>query len=243
MSGHSKWSQIKHKKALTDAKRGKVFSKLAREISVAAKVGGGNPDMNVRLRSAIERARTFGLPKDNIERAVQKAAGADNPEDLHEFIYEALGPGGSSIIIEGISDNKNRTLGEVKIILNSLGGKLAEQGSLSWNFEKVGMIEVSDSIAPNPEKTEEIIIESGAEDFKKTESGWLIETHFGDLEKVRKNLEKAGLKIAAVGHDFKPKSETNLSAEHKEAIEKLVETLHDQDDVQEVYTNLATSDK
>lgn len=137
MSGHSKWSQIKHKKALTDAKKGNLFSKMVREITVAARTGGANPDMNPRLRAAIDRARSIGLPKDNIERALSRATGGGPEQELSEFLYEATASGGIQILIEGITDNKNRTLAEIKRILSGGGAKFVPSGSLLWNFEKV----------------------------------------------------------------------------------------------------------
>ncbi|MDP3710433.1 MAG: YebC/PmpR family DNA-binding transcriptional regulator [bacterium] len=138
MSGHSKWSQIKHKKSSTDAKKGQLFSKLVKEITVAAKVGGANPDNNARLRSAIERGKSLGLPKDNIERALQRTSGAEAGIDLQEFTYEILGPGGVFMIVTGITDNKNRSLAEIKKILGMFSAKLTNPGSLIWNFERDG---------------------------------------------------------------------------------------------------------
>lgn len=241
MSGHSKWSQIKHKKALTDAKKGKTFSKMAKEVSVAAKTGGGNPDMNPRLRTAIERARAAGLPKDNIDRAIQKAIGGESVQELQEFLYEALGPGGFSIIIEGITDNKNRTINELRLILSRHGGKLAGQGSLIWNFSKVGVIVITnkDNQQKNQDKTEELIIESGALDFTIQNGGWLIETNFNELEIVKQRLENLGIKIKESGHDYIPKTVLEITSAENKAAEILLEALEDHDDVQEIYTNLS----
>ena len=136
MSGHNKWAQIKHKKAATDAKKGAVFSKMVREITIAARVGDPNPDANIRLKAAIERARSIGLPKENIDRAIAKASGQGDGAELFEFLYEASAPGGVAILIEGITDNKNRTINEIKHLLSTHGARLADPGSLLWNFEK-----------------------------------------------------------------------------------------------------------
>ena len=176
MSGHSKWSQIKHKKAATDTKKGQLFSKLVKEITVAAKTGGVNPDNNSRLYSAIERGKSMGLPKENIERALERASGKGEGVDLQEFIYEVLGAGGVFVVVVGITDNKNRTLAEIKKILGESGAKLTNQGSLLWNFERNGQV-------------------------------------------------------------FKPKTYTEISPENKDLLEKLLNSLSEHEDVQEVYTN------
>jgi YebC/PmpR family DNA-binding regulatory protein len=176
MSGHSKWSQIKHKKSSTDAKKGQLFSKLVKEITVAAKVGGANPDNNARLRSAIERGKSLGLPKDNIERALRRASGAEAGIDLQEFTYKILGPGGVFMIVTGITDNKNRSLAEIKKILGMFSAKLTNPGSLIWNFERDGRV-------------------------------------------------------------FKPKTYIEINPQDKESLNKLVVSLEEHEDVQEVYTN------
>lgn len=181
MSGHSKWSQIRHQKTITDAKRGKLFSKLVKEIMVAARAGGANPDNNARLRSAVERGKSLGLPKENIERALQRASGVGVDIDLQEFTYEILGPGGVFIIVTGITDNKNRTLAEIKKILGEFGTKLTNPGSLLWNFER--------------------------------------------SERV-----------------FKPKTYLEVSSQNREHLDKLLESLAEQEDVQEVYTNIKVKD-
>lgn len=244
MSGHSKWSQVKHKKALTDAKKGQAFSKMVREITIAAKTGGSSPDSNARLRSAIERAKSIGLPKENVERAISKASGVDSENALQEFVYEASAPGGIAIIIEGTTNNKNRTLSEIKHLLSECGGKLAEQGSLLWNFKKVGIIEIAGDTdsKKTADETELALIEAGAEDLKQNGSGWLVETEFTRLEKVRRNLEERGFKINGVLHYYKPGAVVELTGNTKEKIEKLLDKLALHDDVQEIYTNLTTHD-
>lgn len=240
MSGHSKWSQIKHKKSLTDAKKGQLFSKLVREIMVAARDGGPNPQTNARLRQAMERARSQGLPKDNVERAIDRASGAEEGAALQEFLYEAMAPGGVTIIIEGITDNKNRTLAEIKHLLNEHGSKLAESGSLSWGFDKIGWIEINKE--DNPDKKqgeiELIFIDSGATDFKYSDGVWLVETNFTKLEKAKQKLERAGIKIKETGHDYKPRLPLDLGGGERSSVEKLLDELSEHSDVQEVYTNL-----
>lgn len=241
MSGHSKWTQIKHQKSITDAKKGQLFSKLVREIMVAAREGGSNPETNSRLRQATERAQTQGLPKDNIERAISRALGTEEGKSLQEFLYEATAPGGVAIIIEGITDSKNRTTAEIKHILNKRGAKLAESGSLIWNFEKIGLVELSQdaNIPKNLEEIELAIMESEARDFQFINKTWLVETDFVKLEKVRQKLESADLKIKEVYHDYKARSPLELNQAEKEGVEKLLDELSLHNDVQEIYTNIA----
>lgn len=239
MAGHSKWKQIKHKKAITDAKKGQLFSKLVREIIVSAKTGGTNPDINTRLRTAIERAKAQGLPKNNIERAIEKASGEGEEGRLQEYVYEATAPGGVYIIVEVITDNKNRALAEIKHLLSENGGKLAESGSLIWNFEKIGTIEIrqEENSSKTRDEIEEAIMESGAKDFVPLEDSWLVETEFSGREKVRKNLEEKGVLIKESGHDYRPKNP--VFPENRETLENLLDLLSEHDDVQEIYTNLA----
>lgn len=240
MSGHSKWAQIKHKKSLTDAKKGQLFSKLVREIMIAARDGGPKPETNFRLRQAIERALSQGLPKDNIERATVRAAGTGENITLQEFLYEATAPDGIAILIEGITDNKNRTLAEIKHILNKHGAKLAESGSLAWNFEKIGSLEITkeENSDKNREEIELAIIEADASDFQYIDGAWLVETSFTEIEKVRQKLEKAGVKIKEASHDYKPRTHLESGQRAKDQIEKLLNELSEHSDVQKIYTNL-----
>jgi len=239
MSGHSKWSQIKHKKAITDKKRGKVFSKMVREIMIAAKTGGGT-DANVRLRSAIERAKAEGVAKDNIERAIAKGAGASVGQDFKEFLYEATGPGGIAILIEGITDSTNRTIAELKHLLSKNNGRISEPGSLLWNFQKVGILEISTDQNPSRSKDdiELACIESGARDFSQIENDWIVETDYTTRESIRKQLEEKGIVIKSSRHDYRPGTTVMFNEETLTSIEALLELLTDHDDVQEVYTNL-----
>lgn len=238
MAGHSHWKQVKHHKGAADAKRGQVFSKLVKEITIAAREAGVNPDANPRLRAACERARDEGLPKENIKRALARAAGRGEGAELVEVRYEASAPGGVALLIECITDNKNRTVNEIKHLLDEHGGRLAEPGSLSWGFEKIGVMECAASADTASEASELAIIESGARDFTKTDDGWIIETDFAARENVRAALERAGFTIRAVYHDYNVQSPVVLTPNIAPRIESLIEALDDHDDVQEVYTNL-----
>lgn len=242
MSGHNKWSQIKHQKGATDAKRGQLFSKLVKEITVAAREGGVNPDANARLRAAMERARSDGLPKDNMERALARASGRGEGNELFEFLYEAAAPGGVAILIEGITDNKNRSLNEIKHILSEHGGRLAEQGSLIWNFQKVDVLAIekqeTNGMGKSQDAIELAIIDSGAKDFREESGAWIIETDFGGSEVVRERLLSAGLVVRESGHDYRAPHPVDAPPEVMPKIETLLDALLEQDDVQEVYTNV-----
>ncbi|MBI4137740.1 MAG: YebC/PmpR family DNA-binding transcriptional regulator [Candidatus Sungbacteria bacterium] len=241
MSGHSKWAQIKHKKATADAKRGQLFSKLIREITIAGRAGGSNPDTNARLRSALERGRNIGLPKENIERALARTGGGGEGERLSEFLYEAVGPGGAAILIEGITDNKNRTLSEIRRLVSDSGGRLADQGSLAWNFEKIGTLEVGrrDNAGKRPEEIEIAFIDAGAKDFASGPDAWLVQTEFTRREEALRKLEERGITVQESGHDYVSRTQLRVSPEDRERIGLLYDALIGHDDVQEVYTNLA----
>ena len=243
MSGHSHARTIKHQKTITDQKRGQMFSKMVRVISVAVKQGGPNPEINSKLRVAIEQAKQFRLPKENIERAIKQATGGGGEEaNLEEVVFEAYGPGGIAIIVEGITDNKNRTLGEIKQILNQNGGKLAQEGSVRWMFERKGVIAVNcqsqTETLRNKEDLELKTIEAGAEDVYRYDDAFDIHTRAEDLEKVKKNLEDQGVKIESSGLDWAPKEEINLEGKDKESAQKLFDALDENNDVQEIYSNL-----
>ncbi len=233
MSGHSHFSTIKRQKAITDAKRGKIFSKLARVISVAAKEKGENPETNPALRIAIEKARDFNMPKENIERAIKRGAGDVDSAKLEELILEAYGPGGIAIIIEGITDNKNRALGEIKQILNKNNGKMANEGSVRWMFERKGVLTLK--VSGNKEELELKTIEAGAEDIRERGETMDVFTKVENLEKVKKNL--AGQEIESAGLEWIAKDLLELDGKNKEAAQKLFEALDENDDVQEIYSN------
>jgi YebC/PmpR family DNA-binding regulatory protein len=231
MSGHSHAKTVARTKGAEDAKRSAAFSKMTRLISVAAR-DGGDPASNPKLRVAIDQARQVNMPKENIERAIKKGTGELEGENLEEFTFEALGPGGIALIIEGITDNKNRSLGDVKQILNQHQGKLAGEGSVKWMFERKGCIVVEKK---DKEKLELQAIEAGAEDIKEREEFIEIYTKAEELDQVKKNLEEQGIKIDSASLDWVPKEEVEAS---KESAEKLFEALDDNDAVQNIYSNI-----
>jgi len=215
---------------------------MARVISVAVKEGGPNPETNSKLRLAIETSRSFNMPSENIERAIKRATGEIPGEKLEEVLFEAYGPGGIAIIVEGITDNKNRTLGEIKQILNQNGGKLVGEGSVRWMFERKGCIIVDLKLQiedlQNREKLELIVIEAGAEDIYWHEDILDVYTKIEELEKVKKKLEEKGIKIEGVSLDWVPKEEISVDGKTKEACQKLFEALDENEAVQEIYSNL-----
>ncbi len=236
MSGHSHWATIKHKKGAADAKRGKAFSKMARVITVAAKEKGGDPETNPALRLAIDQAKKVNMPKDNIERAIKKGTGELVGEKLEEVIFEAYGPDGIAIIIEGITDNKNRTYGEIKNILSKHNGKIANEGAVRWMFERKGVIVLdNEQKTTNKEEVELKVIEAGAEDIDWDENTLFVYTKVEDLENIKKELEEDfgidSSRLEWVAKDL-------VKSEKKDSIEKLFEALDENDDVQNIYSNL-----
>ena len=234
MSGHSHWSKIKHQKGATDAKRGKVFSKLSRLISIAAKEKGGDPESNSTLRLVIEQAKRENMPKDNIQRAIKRGTGELTGEKLEEVTFEAFGPGGIAVIIEGITDNKNRTLGEVKQILNKHRGKLAGEGSVKWLFEKKGVI----IARGEKEKAELAAIEAGGEDMDWKEDILVVYTAPENLENVKKALQEKDIAIESASLDWVAKEEVSVGEKDKTAYENLFEALDENDAIQDIYSNL-----
>jgi YebC/PmpR family DNA-binding regulatory protein len=241
MSGHSHWAGIKYKKGLADVKRSKAFSKLAREITVAAREGGGDPATNAKLRLAIERAKFINLPKENIERAIKRGVGELEEVKLESILLEAYGPGGIAIIIEGVTDNKNRALGEIKEILSQNNGKLVGEGGVQWMFERKGCITLritNQYEYTNKEKLELAVIEAGAEDIYWHNGILDVYTKTEDLEKIKKNLEKKGIKTESATLDWVAKEMVELDEKNKEACQKLFEALDENETVQEIYSNL-----
>ncbi len=239
MSGHSHWAGIKRQKGLNDAKRGKVFTKHATMITVTARDGGGNPEMNFQLRLAIDRARLDNMPKDGIDRAIKKGTGElKDGAEIVEIIYEGVGPGGVMMLIKTTTDNRNRTVGEVKSIFTKAGYKLGEMGSAMWNFKKVGSLSIATPAGMTQETLEEKAIDAGAEDMSYEDNALTVYTAPEELKSVQENLEKAGLKIEDAGFDYLPLQKASLSADEQVAYDSLLETLDDQDDVQEIYDNL-----
>ncbi|MBI4709317.1 MAG: YebC/PmpR family DNA-binding transcriptional regulator [Candidatus Portnoybacteria bacterium] len=243
MSGHSKWSQIKHKKALTDAKKSKVFSKLARLISVAARQKGGDQNTNPQLRIIAEKARSLNMPNENIERAIKRGTGEIEGGKIEEITLEAYGPEGIALIIEAVTDNKNRTISEIKFLLSQHGGKMAEIGSVNWLFEKKGVIYVDSTNESNNQKGKEELeltaIEAGAQDLKWSDETMLeIYTRLEDFEKTKEEIGLKNIKIESSAPESVPKSEIKVENEKsKEQIKKLLEALDENDDVNEIYSN------
>lgn len=239
MSGHSKWATTKHKKAIVDAKRGKIFTKLAKLVTIAARDGGGDPSSNPSLRMAIDNAKAASMPKDNIDRAILRGTGGGDSAKIEEIIYEAYGPGGMALIIECLTDNKNRTVAEVKAILNKYNGSFANAGSVSYQFTKKGEIIINKSGSNNTdEQYEELIIESGADDYEIEDEIIVVYTTQSQLHQVKSAFEAANLKIDLAELTYLPNSYTDIESSKKETAEKLLDTLDDLDDVNKVYSNV-----
>lgn len=236
MSGHSKWSQIKRQKGANDAKRGAVFTKVAREIMIAARAGGGDPDGNFRLRLAMEKARAVNMPQDNIKRAIERAAGSGEGEQIEEIVYEGYGPGGVAILVEAATDNRNRTAADVRAIFTKAGGQLAGSGAVAWQFEPRGLIAVS-ADGHDPDEVALSAIDAGADDVE--ESGDRIEVYTtpGDLERVRKSLDAAGLPVESAENAMVAKNTVEVDEQRARQNLRLVEALEDLDDVQRVTAN------
>lgn len=238
MSGHSKWAQIKHKKAASDAKKGNLFSKLSRMITVAAKKGS-DPAMNPSLRMAIEKARKFSLPQNNVERAIKKAEEKTDAAGLEEVLYEAYGPGGSALLIEGITDSKNRTTAEIKHLLSDYDGKLAEKGTVAWLFEKVAVLEIPQKNGGSAEDIELTLIDAGARDTTSEEA--MMYGFFApeEMERAKEKMQSAGFSVQDAYFSWREKDQATLAKDQKEKFVKLMEALEAHDDVQEIYTNIA----
>jgi YebC/PmpR family DNA-binding regulatory protein len=237
MSGHSKWAKVKHFKGAIDAKRGKIFSKLGREIAIAAKIGGGDPDMNPRLRMVLLKCRTANMPKDNIERAIKKGIGGGEGANYEDLAYEIYGPGGVALLVEVSTDNRNRTASEIRSIATKNGGTVATPGSVSRLFQRKGQIIVSREAA-NEDQLMELALDAGAEDFKAEPQGYEILTGPGNFEAVHKQIETKGIKCEVAEITSLPTITVPLDdAAVVAAVNKLVEALEEHDDVKEVFSN------
>ncbi|HUF02613.1 MAG TPA: YebC/PmpR family DNA-binding transcriptional regulator [Aridibacter sp.] len=236
MSGHSKWHSIKHKKGAADAKRGKVFTRLIREITVAARDGGGDPEMNPRLRKAVADAKAANMPADNIDRAIKRGTGEMEGVSYDEITYEAYGPGGVAILIETMTDNRNRTVAELRHLLSKNNGNLGESGSVSWMFDRKGYF-----VVPKEQKSEEelfeIAIEAGAEDLMDDELNFEIFTAQEAFEDVKKAVEDAGIEPEVAEVSMIPQNHVKLEGSDAQAMLKLYDAIDDHDDVQNVYSN------
>lgn len=240
MSGHSKWSSIKHKKGAADAKRGKIFTKLIKEITTAARMGGGDPETNARLRVAVAQAKAENMPKDNIERAIKKGIGAIEGESYEEYTYEGYGPGGVAILIEVLTDNKKRTTAEIRHILTRMNGNMGEAGCVSWLFSKKGYISF-DKKTVDEDKIIELSLDAGAEDVTSDDNVIEVITDISDFEKVKKVFDSKGLKYIVSEISMIPQTSVKLEGKNAETMLKLMEALEDSDDVQKVYANFDIS--
>lgn len=236
MSGHSKWANIQHRKGRQDAKRGKVFTKAAKEIIIAAK-GGGDPAGNPRLRDAIAAAKAVNLPKDKIEAAIRKGTGVDAGGDITEAFYEGYGPGGIAIMVEVATDNKNRTVADVRHIFTKYGGQMGENGSVAWMFERKGVITI-DRSAYDEDTIMEQALEAGADDVMDDEEVWTIQTAMADFAAVRDSLENSGVSMQTAELAMVPSNLVAVDVETANKVLRLMDALDDNDDVQNVYANV-----
>jgi YebC/PmpR family DNA-binding regulatory protein len=243
VSGHSKWAQIKRAKGANDVKRGQLFTKLGREISIAAREGGADPDGNARLRMAMDRAREANMPQDTIQRAIQRGTGGAEGAALEEVVYEAYGAGGAALLIEATTDNRNRTVAEVRATLTRGGGSLGAAGSVAWNFESRGIINVRARDKTDPEELALKAIDAGADDFSVEGREVEVVTDPAQLEDVRRALEGAGATVTNAEVAMLPKTQVDLPNDQTTAVMRLVERLEDLDDVTHVYTNIHLSDE
>jgi YebC/PmpR family DNA-binding regulatory protein len=242
MSGHSKWSSIKHKKGAADAKRGKVFTKLIKEITVAARLGGGDLTGNPRLRSAVDAAKAANMPKDNIERGIKKGTGELEGVNYEETNYEGYGPGGVAVLVECLTDKKNRTVADVKHIFERNGGSLGEPGCVAWMFEKKGLI-VVEKASVDEEALLELALNAGAEDVRDDGDEFEIVTDPGDFEAVKSAVEDAGVAVSLAENGMIPKNTVKLEGKKAQQMLSLMEALEDNDDVSNVYANFDIPDE
>ncbi len=236
MSGHSKWHSIKHKKAAQDAKRGKIFTKVIRELSIAARMGGGEPDTNPRLRKAIADAKAVNMPADNIKRAIMKGTGQLEGVSYEEFAYEGYGPGGVAIYVEVLSDNKNRTVSELRHIFTKNSGHIGESGCVAWMFNRKGYVVVEQEKASEDELLE-IILDAGAEDLREDGSNYEIFTPPEEFEAVVNALKEHNIELAASNLGYIPQNYVKLEGKQAQQLLRLMEELEDHDDVQNVWAN------
>ncbi|HAS17604.1 MAG TPA: YebC/PmpR family DNA-binding transcriptional regulator [Nitrospiraceae bacterium] len=242
MSGHSKWATTKHKKMAIDAKRGKVFTKLIKEITIAARIGGGDPNGNPRLRTAIAKAKESNMPSDNIKKAIQRGTGELPGVNYEESIFEGYGPGGAAILISIMTDNKNRTVSEIRHMLSKNGGNMGEAGCVSWMFDKKGYLIVEGGKV-DEDSLMNLVLEAGAEDMRKDAGNFEIITAPGDFETVKGAIENAGIAVAFAEITMLPQNYIDLDEKSAEQVLKLMEILEDHEDVQNVYSNFNLQDE
>lgn len=238
MSGHSKWNNIKHKKEKSDAQKAKIFTKMGREIAVAAKAGGPDPEVNGRLKDAIAKARSFNMPNDNIARVIKKAAGEQNMDNYEDISYEGYGPSGVALIVETLTDNRNRTAGDLRHYFDKFGGNLGTNGSVAWMFDQKGIIIVNKSDSVDEDELTMDALDAGADDFAAEDEFYEISTAPEDFRAVRDALEAKGYTFASAELEMIPQNTIQLTDEHDILMmEKLIEHLEDNDDVQNIYHN------
>lgn len=242
MAGHSKWANTKHRKAAVDAKRGKVFTRVGKEITIAAKMGGGDIDTNPRLRLAVGKARTANMPSDTIKRAIQKGTGEIPGVVYEEIVYEGYGPGGVALYMEVTTDNRNRTVGEIRHILSKHGGNMGENGCVAWMFHKKGQISVAADQA-DEETLMDVVLSAGAEDMEQDGDDFQITTEPSDFEAVSRALEEAGIETTDADIRMVPENEVKLDGKEAERMIKLMELLEDHDDMQAVSANFDIPDE
>lgn len=242
MSGHSKWAQIKRQKGANDAKRGQLFTKLGREITVAARDGGGDPNANFRLRLAIQRARENNMPMDNIERAIKRGTGGGEGAALEDIVYEGYGVGGAAILVEAMTDNRNRAAAEIRSVFTRHGGSLGETGCVSWLFDPKGVITIEVG-NQDPDELALMAIDAGAEDVKVDDDTIEVYTSPADLDEVRQALEAKKVPIANAEVSMVPKTTVELDPKSTITVMKMVERLEELDDVQRVYSNIEVSEE
>ncbi len=242
MSGHSKWSSIKHKKGVADAKRGKVFTKLIKEITVAARLGGGDAEGNARLRSAISAAKAENMPKDNIERAIKKGTGELEGTSYEETNYEGYGPGGVAVLVDCLTDNKNRAVADVKHLFERNGGNLGEPGCVAWIFDQKGLL-VFEKDQVDEEQLLDLALEAGAEDVKEEETQFEVITDPSDFESVKNAIDDAGLTYVLSEITMIPKNTVKVEGKKAQQMLNLMQALEDNDDVNHIYANFDISDE
>jgi YebC/PmpR family DNA-binding regulatory protein len=242
MSGHSKWSSIKHKKGAADAKRGKIFSKLIKEITVAARMGGGDPDGNPRLRTAIAAAKAENMPKENIGRAIKKGSGELEGASYEEANYEGYGPGGVAVLVDCLTDNRNRTVAEIKHLFERNGGNLGEPGCVAWMFEKKGLL-VFEKVKVDEEQLMNLALEAGAEDVREEDQEFEVISDPSNFESVKAAIDKAGLAYTLAEISMVPKNTVKLEGKKAQQMVNLMQALEDNEDVSHVYANFDISDE
>ena len=238
MAGHSKWNNIKNRKGAQDAKRGKVFQKMSKEILVAAKSGGPDPEMNPGLRLAIEKAKSVNVPNDIIKRAIDKSTGSGSEENYDEVIYEGYGPGGIAVLVFCLTENRNRTASNVRLAFSKNGGNLGESGSVGYMFDRKGRLFIERTTETDEDTVMMAALEAGAEDIESTEEGFEIVTNPTDFLQVKESLEDEGIKFISAEIEMIPSMYTEINKENEEKFDKMIDMLEDDDDVQDVYHNV-----